>query len=133
MRRFVLICSLAIGLSAPAAAQEADIRSTISSQIEAFKVDDFTTAFTFASPTIQRLFQTPSNFGAMVSQGYPMVWRPNSVQYMDLRQEGGVFFQDVLVTDGFGASHMVEYQMIETPEGWKINGVRVVPLPEANV
>lgn len=133
MRRFVLSCVLAFGMTGPAVAQSADIQATITAQIEAFKVDDFSTAFTFASPMIQGMFETPSNFGAMVSKGYPMVWRPSSVDYKDLREEAGRTYQDVLVTDASGASFLVEYQMIQTEKGWKINGVRVIPLPEANV
>ena len=133
MRQIILSCVFALGLPLSALAQASDIKDIIGSQIEAFKVDDFSTAFTFASPTIQQLFGNPTNFGAMVSQGYPMVWRPSSVQYMDLRKDGGRYFQNVLVTDASGASHMVEYQMIETADGWKINGVRIIPLPEANV
>lgn len=119
-----LIMSLWIGL--PAQAKDADIRGVISSQIEAFKVDDFDTAFTFASPTIRNLFGSPENFGRMVSKGYPMVWRPAEVTYLDLRMEGGAVFQDVRIVDATGKEHLLEYRMQETESGWKINGVRLL-------
>jgi hypothetical protein len=130
MRRLLLTCVLAAGLATPLAAQEAPnpaIQSTITSQIEAFRADDFSRAFTFASPTIKRLFGTPENFGAMVRNGYPMVHRPSSVRMLELREVAGALWQRVLVTDGTGATHVLDYQMIETAEGWQINAVQLVP------
>ena len=111
---------------APANAQETDIQSVISSQIDAFKVDDFATAFTFAAPSIQNIFRTPENFGRMVSQGYPMVWRPADVSYLDLRQEGGAVFQDVQIVDAKGRIHLLEYRMTQMQGSWKISGVRLL-------
>jgi hypothetical protein len=129
-----LIGALLIGTSVAAqvAAQDArdGITATIQSQIDALLADDFETAFTFASPAIKRLFQTSERFGSMVREGYPMVWRPGSVRYLDLEDRAGVLYQNVLITDGQGVPHMLEYQMIETPEGWQINGVRIVAAPD---
>ncbi|MEL7097286.1 MAG: DUF4864 domain-containing protein [Pseudomonadota bacterium] len=117
---------IALMLALPAAAQEEPIQNTISRQIDAFKVDDFREAFTFASPMIQGIFRTPENFGRMVSQGYPMVWRPAEVQYLDLREENGALIQKVMITDQEGGVHLLDYRMIETPDGWKINGVSLL-------
>ena len=118
------------GLSLPAAAQEAPIQSTIQSQIDAFIADDFAKAFTFASPTIKGMFGTPENFGAMVKQGYPMVYRPAEVQMMDLRDVAGNLWQRVRITDQAGRGHFLDYMMIETPEGWQINAVQLLPAPD---
>lgn len=114
-------------------AQNAEIKDTIDSQIEAFKVDDFTTAFTFASPGLQSYFQTPQNFGRMVSQGYPMVWRPAGVQYLELREEADVYWQKLQITDKKGQFHVLEYRMLQTPDGWRINGVQILDAPGAAV
>ena len=114
----------------PALAQEAPIQSTITSQIEAFQADDFAAAFSFASPTIQGLFGTPENFGAMVQSGYPMVYRPADVQMLDLREIAGRLYQRVLLRDGQGRGYMLDYQMVETEEGWRINGVDLVTQPD---
>jgi hypothetical protein len=35
--------------------------------------------------------------------------------------------------DAAGAGWIVDYEMIETPEGWRINGVTVRPAPDASV
>mgnify|MGYP001037264971 CR=1 FL=1 len=108
----------------PLKANEA-IEGVISAQIEAFLADDFDTAFTYASPMIQRLFQTPERFGVMVREGYPMVWRPSDVEFLSLETRQGALWQDVLVRDAGGAMHILEYQMVEGEEGWLINAVRV--------
>jgi hypothetical protein len=97
----------------------------IAAQIEAFLADDFDTAFSYASPMIQGMFQTPENFGVMVREGYPMVWRPSDVEFLSLETRQGVLWQDVLVRDAGGALHILEYQMVEGDEGWRINAVRV--------
>ena len=55
MKRLILASVLALGLSGPGSAQTAEnpgIEDTIQGQLEAFKVDDFATAFMFASPNI---------------------------------------------------------------------------------
>jgi len=65
-----------------ATAQQAEIEGTISSQIEAFKADDFAQAFTYSTPRLQQLFQSPQNFERLVTNGYPRVWRPADVQYL---------------------------------------------------
>lgn len=134
MLRFILGLVLVVGLwsAAPVAqAQNADIEATISAQLEAFKVDDFDQAFTYASPTIQGLFRTPENFGNMVRGGYPMVWRPSEVTYLELKETAGFLFQRVMITDAEGAVHLLEYQMVEMDGAWKINGVRLLANPPA--
>lgn len=130
MRNGLFSVLLATVLALPAAAQEAPIRNTIQSQIEAFQADDFARAFTFASPTIKQMFGTPENFGAMVKQGYPMVYRPAEVQMMELREVAGNLWQRVRITDQAGAGWYLDYMMVETPEGWQINAVQILPAPD---
>jgi hypothetical protein len=31
-----------------------------------------------------------------------------------------------MMTDAAGKAHFLDYQMIETPEGWQINGVQLL-------
>lgn len=120
----VLMATAAPNLSV---AQSDDIEMTIRSQIDAFLADDFATAFTFASPAIKGVFGNPENFGAMVRQGYPMVYRPSDVKMLERREVGGAMVQRVLVTDAAGKTHVLDYQMIQTPDGWQINGVQLLP------
>lgn len=126
MRRTIAAAVLAASVALPAAAQEDAIRGVIDAQVRAFLADDFATAFTYASPGIKRLFGTPERFGAMVRQGYPMVYRPREVRYLDLRTVAGALWQRVMMTDAEGRVHLLDYQMIETPEGWQINAVQIL-------
>ena len=130
MRNGLFAAFLAAVLALPAAAQEAPVQETIRSQIDAFLDDDFARAFTFASPTIKGMFGTPENFGAMVKNGYPMVYRPADVQMMDLREVAGNLWQRVRITDQAGAGWYLDYMMVETAEGWQINAVQILPAPD---
>lgn len=128
MRRWMILGVLLLGLAAPGAraggAEEA-IRDVIARQIEAFKADDFETAFGFASPAIKRMFGTPARFGQMVQSGYPMVWRPAQVRFAGLSAGRDAMIQGVVITDAAGGVHLIEYHMVEDAEGWRINGVLV--------
>jgi len=129
MRRIAFGLMTALCLALPAAAQEKGVQETILNQIEAFKADDFATAFTFASPSIKSIFMSPENFGRMVKQGYPMVHRPGEVRMLEQREVAGALWQKVMITDQAGRTHVLDYQMVETPEGWQINGVQLLPEP----
>lgn len=115
-------------LAAPAHAQEDGVlEGVIERQIEAFRADDFAEAFTYASPMIRGIFGTPERFGNMVMNGYPMVWRPSDMRFLDRRVEDGRVYQQLSVRGPSGRYHVLDYQMVETPEGWQINGVQVLP------
>jgi len=130
MRRLSLIVLFALGLALPALGQARDeITSVIQRQIEAFQLDDFETAFSFASPNIKRLFGSSDRFGMMVQQGYPMVHRPGEIEYLDKSQKGAAIYQKVRIFDQSGVAHTLEYEMIEAPDGWQINGVRFLQPP----
>ena len=126
MRRLFLGLVFLVGLTGAVWAQSDEIEGVITSQIEAFKADDFVTAFTFASPSIQGLFGDPGTFGRMVRGGYPMVWRPAEVTYLDLREVEGDFFQKVRIVDGAGAVHFLMYQMVRVGADFRINGVQLL-------
>ncbi|SDJ15854.1 DUF4864 domain-containing protein [Lutimaribacter saemankumensis] len=129
MRSLVLTLALLFGLALPAGAQQQQITGVIDQQLDAFKTDDFERAFSYASPTIKRIFRTPENFGVMVRRGYPMVWRPAEVRYLDLREVAGNLWQRVQITDAKGGIHLLDYQMIETENGWQINAVQLLKAP----
>ena len=94
MRRGTLALILAVGLALPVSAEKTlqsvpGIELTIEGQIEAFLADDFSSAFTYASPNIRELFGSAERFGAMVRNGYPMVWRPDEFRFLELREIDG--------------------------------------------
>lgn len=130
MRRMILSLAAVLVVSVAAQAQENPIEKVIADQLAAFQADDFDTAYSFASPTIKRLFGSPERFGQMVRDGYPMVYRPADVTMLEQRVMGGQTVQRVMMRDAAGRLHFLAYQMIETPEGWQINGVQILRAPE---
>ncbi|MEL6953477.1 MAG: DUF4864 domain-containing protein [Pseudomonadota bacterium] len=121
-------------LASPAVSQDMlepnpGIEDTIRGQMDAFLERDVAQAFTFASPNIQGMFGSAENFGRMVENGYPMVWTPRDVNFIDLQTLGGLIVQRVEVVDGAGQVHWLGYAMIETENGWRINGVQILQVP----
>jgi hypothetical protein len=109
---------------APISEQDrAAIRSIIQGQVDAFRRDDGTAAFDYASPAIHRLFGTPDVFMDMVRQGYPMVYRPRVFDFADIVMLNGAPTQKVLVVGPDGKRHMAFYPMTRLPDGtWRIDG-----------
>lgn len=135
MRRSLLSLALVIAaaLPMPTRAEEPRnpaIEATIQQQFDAFMADDVARAFSFAAPNIQGIFGTAENFGAMVKNGYPMVWRPGTVKYLGLRMVAGGLYQKVAITDQAGAIHVLEYEMIPVGDSYVIGGVQVLRAPD---
>jgi hypothetical protein len=129
--------TLALALSlAPlvATAQDAEdqaaIEAVIIDQLSLFVARDVTGAWDHASPMIQGMFGSPENFGAMVENGYPMVWDNRNADFQELVPEGDALRQTVRVEDPEGRGWLLDYFMLETEAGWKINGVQVRPAPD---
>ncbi|MGI3210735.1 DUF4864 domain-containing protein [Roseovarius tibetensis] len=108
------------------------MQSVISDQIEAFLAENTERAFDHASPFIQRKFGTPDTFGDMVRNGYPMVWQPSDVTFLDIEMIDGRPVQSVRMRGPGGKSWIVDYEMVEIDGTWRINGVRVREAPGLN-
>ena len=112
----------------PAQAQDsaADVRAVIRSQIDAFLADDWSAAYAHAAPSIRQIFTSPESFMAMVRSGYQPVYRPKSVTFGRMRQEGGRVVQEVFVVDHDGEPWTALYSMEMQADGsWKISGCRL--------
>ncbi|MBU2980864.1 DUF4864 domain-containing protein [Lentibacter algarum] len=116
-----------------AQADDAAIQEVITAQIDAFRADDLDKAFSFASPMIKEIFGTADNFGLMVRQSYPMVWRPERVTFGDSQTQGATIWQKVLFRDAEGKLFKFNYEMIRAGGGWQINSVSPLTLPELSV
>jgi hypothetical protein len=107
---------------APADAQA--IHEVISDQLDAFRHDDGTRAFSYASPMIQGKFGSPDIFMEMVKTAYTPVYRAHDVQFQGLDLEAGVPVQRVRMIGPDGLPVIVIYMMERQPDGtWKVNGV----------
>jgi hypothetical protein len=128
----ILSLALVFAMAVPLRADDG-ARAVISAQIEAFLAGDVIRAYGYASPVIQQKFGTAEQFGTMVRDGYPMVWKPSDVTFLEARDIDGKLWQSVSLRDRTGAGWIVEYEMIQGEDGWRINGVRVRPAPESSV
>lgn len=130
MRILAWVSAIWLAATAAIAQDNAAIEDVIGSQLQAFNERDVEEAWAYASPNIKRLFGNPGNFGMMVQQGYPMVWDNAEVRYLELRDVSGFLWQKIMLRDANGVLHILDYQMIETAQGWQINGVQLLPAPD---
>src|SRR5690606_22264705 len=90
MKQHIAIAATAFFLStAPALSGEAEIRaaqSSIEAQIRAFLAGENETAYSYAAPSIRRIFPTVEQFMAMVKNGYQPVWKPRDFAFGDAKE-----------------------------------------------
>ena len=125
MFRFIAVIFIFIS-TILAADEQTDIQNTISNQLEAFASDDFTEAFTHASPGIKDIFGSVDNFSRMVKKGYPMVWRYNNFQFLKLEETPQGYSQIVRITDKKDELFLLKYFMKNISGIWKISGVTII-------
>ncbi len=107
----------------PSEADWAAIRLVISSQLDAFRRDDADTAFSFASPAIQKQFHTSGEFMQMVRTGYGAVYRPATVQFLEHFVLSGQPIQPLEIVAPDASVVVAFYIMERQPDGdWKIAG-----------
>ena len=97
------------------------VRKVIESQLAAFAEDDAELAFSFAAPAIRESFGSADKFMTMVRKGYPVVYRPTSVRFLEPVQEGDTLLQRVRMTDDIGVPWMVIYSLErQDDKNWRI-------------
>ena len=124
-----LVWAAMLALAQPAFAQSVApedaraVRAVIEAQLDAFKRDDAARAFSFASPGIRSMFDTPVNFMQMVRSQYAVVYRPASVTFGEARVLEGQLTQMVVFTDAQAQRWLALYPMERQPDGsWRIDG-----------
>ena len=103
--------------------EENEIKSIVNQQLEAFQNDDFEGAYSFASPTIKRMFSSPEVFRKMVIGGYQAVYRPQSIKMGSVEIIKGVTTLKVYLVDPNGEFVTANYLMEKQENGeWLISG-----------
>lgn len=104
------------------------IRAVVEAQLDAFAADDAKKAFSFAAPSIRKMFGTPERFIEMVRAGYPAVYRPASVTFLQPLRAQGRLFQGVRLTDADGGEWLATYSLERQADGsWRVGGCDVQP------
>jgi hypothetical protein len=102
------------------------VRAIIEAQLDAFRKDDATRAFSYAAAGIRENFGTAESFIEMVRRSYPVVYRPSSVLFDPPVLVEGEVVQPVRMTDADGRAWLAVYPMQRLPDGgWRINGCRL--------
>jgi hypothetical protein len=102
------------------------VRAVITEQLDAFARDDAARAFALATGGIRPRFGSPERFIDMVRTGYPVVYRPKSVQFEQPAVIDGEVIQPVRMTDADGEAWVAFYPMQREPDGrWRINGCQL--------
>ena len=123
MKRLVVALFALLCASAAWAGDEDAIRAVIESQMTAFRRDDAAGAYSFATPKIQQQFGNAEIFLEMVRTGYRPVYRPSSVEFLDLVTVEGQLVQRVYVIGPDGRPRTALYIMEQQSDGsWKIDG-----------
>jgi hypothetical protein len=145
VRRLAVIAAMslsgALSATLPAQAEEnvaptdaAAIQRVIQSQMDAFKVDDWTAAFAYAAPSIREKFQSPQIFSQMVTQAYQPVYRPKGVEFRQVKASEFGPTQEVFVVGPDGLSYLAYYTMERQLDGtWRISGCYLVRAEDQSV
>ncbi|WP_299863293.1 DUF4864 domain-containing protein [uncultured Hoeflea sp.] len=119
-------------LIAPVAARADDAaagQQVIESQINAFLNDDMQAAYSFAAPSIKRLYPDENRFFDMVKRGYQPVYRPGNFAFGRSKSapDGSGLVQEVLIQGPDGQDWTALYSLERQPDGsFKINGVQMI-------
>ena len=126
---FTLALAVSVWHAAPSTAQaiepstESAVQRVISNQIAAFRADDGARAYSFAAPSIKRIFPNPDQFMAMVREGYQPVYRPRDFRFAQTKAVGGEIVQEVDIVGPEGKDWIAVYSLRQQEDGsWKITG-----------
>ena len=100
-------------------------RAIVQSQLDAFQDEAVDQAYDFAAPNIRRMFPTPEVFGRMVREGYPMVWNPADVEFLQAFPRGAMIVQRLRIVDQKGVPYIAEYALMKVDGEWRIAGVEI--------
>lgn len=131
VRTHALIVMTVLALATAPAVADDDVeqaRIMIESQINAFLSDDAETAYSFASPGIQRMYSGPDAFMAMVRRSYAPVYKPGNFAFGRSRPspDGTTVVQEVLIAGPNGEDWSALYVLEKQEDGtFRINGVRM--------
>lgn len=108
---------------------ELAIRNIVERQLQAFQTNDATTAFSLASPELQRQLRQPRTFMEMVRTNYQPVYNPRAVIF-----EGIVHIQQrptlqmMLMTQAGNLVRALYMMQQQADFSWRIAGCQLLPV-----
>ena len=109
-------------------AGDAEIKAaqgTIEAQLKAFQADDGELAYSYAAPSIKRIFPSVEIFMGMVESAYQPVRNPHGFSFGKVQEMGATsIVQQVLLTGPDGKEYEAVYTLELQPDGvYRITGV----------
>jgi hypothetical protein len=134
MTRWIVLALLLLAPALPAAGQTPktapkEASEPVMKQLEAFRRDDFDTAYTFASSDIRQQFDRGA-FEHMVRNGYPEIARSTfaTVSGSTVAPNGHAYLS-IKIRGANGNNIEALYELVLENGQWKINGVSAKPDP----
>jgi Domain of unknown function (DUF4864) len=123
----IVVTSAAPRVHGQAASDVEDATKVVMGQLEAFRRNDYDTAYTFASAMIRERFDRPA-FEAMVKGGYPEIARSaTAVVAGSQAAPDGSLALLVKIRGAGGRAIEAVYEMVREGGAWRINGVATRP------
>jgi len=138
--RLATPCLLLLLAAVPAAAQTADVerreaamQQVVLDQLAAFRRGDWTTAYGYASQTIQAQF-SPEAFREMVTRGYaPIAHSLGATVLRTVADDPQRGYVQVRVHGRDGETIEALYELVDEQGAWKINGVVTKPAEKGDL
>ena len=132
---FVVFISLSAFAGELGSADKAEFQRIITAQIGAFRADDGQAAYDYAAPIVHKIFPTVDVFMAMVKQGYPQVYRPQSFTFNDTMIDPlGRPAQKVTIVGPDGKTYIAIYTMEKQADvTWLISGCTMAQIAGVDV
>ncbi len=132
-RHWIAVLAVVLGVFAvPAAAEAPETaaaawQQVISGQIQAFREHDAPTAFNYAGAAFKISFQNADVFfESIVRAGYAPIMDSRSHSFGDYRMIGSAaVLQQVTLVGNDLQLYEAIYQLIEEPDGWRVQGVQL--------
>jgi len=125
----VIVLVLALPVHAQPAREATAAAEPVLQQLDAFRRNDYDTAYTFASAMIQRLFDRQA-FERMVKTGYPEIADSVRAHVAGTRTgTDGTVYLVIKIRGANGQRIEAIYEMVQEAGTWKINGVAAQPDP----
>jgi len=97
-------------------------KKIISQQLEAFKVNDASKAYSFAAPFIKMRFEDPESFMSMVKDNYEPISNAKDFYFLKFKINNGNIYHQLQVISKSNRSYMATYSLIFIEDEWKISG-----------
>ncbi|GLR88399.1 DUF4864 domain-containing protein [Bradyrhizobium iriomotense] len=123
MRIAVLLITFLLSFAAAQADDIAAAKSVIRAQEQAFARGDAAAAYSYAAPSIKKIFPAADIFMAMVENAYAPVYRHKSFEFGETKVEGDWIGQQVHIIDTDGEAWEALYTLEQQSDGnYKITG-----------